>query len=524
MGRYELQPCRWRRPGVVYGRQGCVSPIVEPGPFGVMDHQCWNCQVIDHADPSARAPHRAQAGLVRHLIYHLCPLGPAWRWHLSELLPRVALFNGLRLISIAAGDGCAPADEVLALLHGHDIQTRIVANDPQLREMAGYPLLLRELSDYRGDGDVHLYGHAKGASSEATFDGVREWSRTMLTVLLDYWPAVRRELLDHACVGVFRRRMHLIGHPGCSWHYSGSWRWGRNADWFERRWDQHQYNWASTETQPGSLFGYSESACLFGEFDAGVSALYHAEAWRGWAGAARDRWLGQHAADYRAPGESMAHEGLAGSAEGAADPPQDHYMDALASVPPATLDQLYDADLRTHSDICEHLTLLYALGRECGHVTEMGTHIGHSTTAFLAARPRELTCYDLERTPAVDVLAKASEGTYFLFWQSDVLRVEIEPTDLLFIDTLHNYGQLKEELQLHSGKVRRWIVLHDTTTFGEQGETAGERGLWPAVEEFLAGGAFVLVKRFDNNNGLTVLERAGSGWGQLPLHARGVRC
>jgi hypothetical protein len=32
--------------------------------------------------------------------------------------------------------------------------------------------------------------------------------------------------------------------------------------------------------------------------------------------------------------------------------------------------------------------------------------------------------------------------------------------------------------------------------------------LWPAVEEFLAAGAFRLRQRFTNNNGLTVLERA----------------
>jgi hypothetical protein len=47
----------------------------------------------------------------------------------------------------------------------------------------------------------------------------------------------------------------------------------------------------------------------------------------------------------------------------------------------------------------------------------------------------------------------------------------------------------------------------DTTTFGEQGEAEGQRGLWPAVEKLLAEGAFRLKQRFTNNNGLTVLER-----------------
>jgi hypothetical protein len=62
-------------------------------------------------------------------------------------------------------------------------------------------------------------------------------------------------------------------------------------------------------------------------------------------------------------------------------------------------------------------------------------------------------------------------------------------------------------LRRHAARARRYIVLHDTTTFGEQGEAEGQRGLWPAVEEFLAQGGFRLKQRSTNNNGLTVLER-----------------
>ena len=82
----------------------------------------------------------------------------------------------------------------------------------------------------------------------------------------------------------------------------------------------------------------------------------------------------------------------------------------------------------------------------------------------------------------------------------------------MFIDTLHDYEQLREELRLHAGKARRYVVLHDTTTFGERGETPGHRGLWPAVEEFLALGAVPPQRppRCENNHGLTVLEAVGA--------------
>lgn len=519
MSRFQLEPCRWRRPGVVAGREGCDSPIVNAGPFGVMSHQCLMCRVIDHRDPNARAEQIREAGDVRHLLYHLCPLGPAWRWHLDELAPRLGLFNGVRIMSVASGPGCAPPDEVAARLAGLDVEQIVIRNDPSLREMAGYPLLLRRLSPYRGRADVHLYGHAKGAASEAQFDGVREWSHTMLSVLLDYWPAVRRALTGHACVGVFRRRMHLIGHPGCAWHYSGSWRWARNMDWFAGRWDAHDYNWASTETQPGSLFGYSEVACLFGEFEAGDSALYHASAWQGWAGQARDRWCARHAADhwpaaraaeYDFGSHNAAFQLHTGRGEVAVDATDDAYAALTASGQTPSIELLYQAACRGPSDICEHLPTMASLAKQCQHITEFGTHVGHSTTAWLIARPAVLVCYDVARRPEVDVLAKASDGTYFLFWQQDVLTADIAETDLLFIDTLHDYEQLAAELARHAAKVRKYIVLHDTTTFGVEGETPGHRGLWPAVEELLAQGEFRLLARHFNNNGLTVLQRVAA--------------
>jgi hypothetical protein len=107
----------------------------------------------------------------------------------------------------------------------------------------------------------------------------------------------------------------------------------------------------------------------------------------------------------------------------------------------------------------------------------------------------------------VDVLRALAGRTEFVFHEADVRAVTIADTELLFIDTWHVYEQLRTELRLRAGKVRRYIVLHDTTTFGERGETEGRRGLWPAVEEFLTEGTFRLKQCGENNHGLTVLER-----------------
>jgi GT2 family glycosyltransferase/Tfp pilus assembly protein PilF len=182
------------------------------------------------------------------------------------------------------------------------------------------------------------------------------------------------------------------------------------------------------------------------------------------------------------------------------------------SVDKATENQLmlaglYRAACATPSDIHEHCPVLYELAKGCEHITEFGTRTGVSTTAFLFAQPRKLICYDRQKLPQVDLLGSVAGQTEFVFVQGDVLRVDIEETDLLFIDTWHVYEQLREELRRHGRRTRKYLVLHDTTTYGEVGEAPGHQGLWPAIEEFLAEGHFVLRQRLQNNNGLTVLER-----------------
>jgi hypothetical protein len=177
------------------------------------------------------------------------------------------------------------------------------------------------------------------------------------------------------------------------------------------------------------------------------------------------------------------------------------------------LQGLYYQALSAPSDIREHLDTLYQLARGCNHVTEMGTRRGVSTRAFLYAQPEVLVCYDQVRLPEVQMLeaaAGAAGRPRFLFVQADVRQVEIEPTDLLFIDTWHVYAQMQQELAFHGNKARKYLVFHDTMRFGEQGETPGHRGIWPAIEEFLWDNHHWSVSpRLTRNDDLTILSRHG---------------
>lgn len=165
------------------------------------------------------------------------------------------------------------------------------------------------------------------------------------------------------------------------------------------------------------------------------------------------------------------------------------------------------------SDINEHLKTLKQYASECEHVTEMGVRWIVSTWAFLAGQPKHLQSYDIAHPKAwggnlEEVQAAAMEaGIDFEFHQENVLESNIEETDLLFIDTLHRFSQLSQELKLHAEKARKYVILHDTKTFGLTGDDGGE-GLKKAINEFLDENVQWKIKEeFTNNNGLTVLSR-----------------
>jgi hypothetical protein len=189
------------------------------------------------------------------------------------------------------------------------------------------------------------------------------------------------------------------------------------------------------------------------------------------------------------------------------------------------LEEIVNTIWRTPSDINEHIPTLIEYASECEHITEMGVRAITSTWAFLGAAPKKLISYDIENPSKwgaditmVENVAK-QYGLDYEFRKQNVLKIDIEETDLLFLDTWHAYNQLKAELELHSSKAKKYIIMHDTTSYefrdepltsenAWEGELDFGRGLWAAIQEFLdSTDEWVLHKRYTNNNGLTILKR-----------------
>ena len=144
--------------------------------------------------------------------------------------------------------------------------------------------------------------------------------------------------------------------------------------------------------------------------------------------------------------------------------------------------------------IAKYMYILREYASKCNHITELGINQCNSTWAFLVTKPTNLVSIDIDlhNRPTKRLLSYYGTNIWlknaerlakekninFQAIEADTSKIEIDPTDLLFIDTEHTYECLSTELKLHAQSVRKYIILHDITLFAHQ--------LVPAVNEFLA--------------------------------------
>ena len=168
------------------------------------------------------------------------------------------------------------------------------------------------------------------------------------------------------------------------------------------------------------------------------------------------------------------------------------------------IEERYQQLCKIPSDINEHLPTLKKYALLSDVIIELGVRGMVSTWALLAGLPKEMVSIDIVHpsehkgnVQEAGELAK-NEGIVWRFHQASSLKIELDRHDLLFIDTIHDYEQLSQELKLHSPHTTKYIIMHDTVM----------PEMRRAINEFLIGNNDWKVKeQFVNNNGLTILQR-----------------
>jgi len=172
------------------------------------------------------------------------------------------------------------------------------------------------------------------------------------------------------------------------------------------------------------------------------------------------------------------------------------------------LQQIYD--LRSVSgNVSQHMPTFRKYAKQCEHITEFGFGGGWAASGFLIEKPKKYVTYDIALQGVHnDYREMVKPDTEFVAIQADTAEIEIESTDLLFIDSMHTYEHMKKELNKHAYKVKKWIIMHDTTTYGAGGQDGKRPGLVQAIEEFLVDNPrWELLEKFEYCHGLTVLGR-----------------
>lgn len=189
----------------------------------------------------------------------------------------------------------------------------------------------------------------------------------------------------------------------------------------------------------------------------------------------------------------------------------------------AALEARYRADCAGGTAIAAHLPRLRALAEGCQIAVEFGVKRGASAVALLLGAEWVISV-DLVETPE----ARALERLTDVHWEyriADSRTTPIPSCDLLFLDSLHTYAQVRDELAAHARYVKHWLVFHDVTTFGEVaalGETGRQawtyqpgqsvpdscRGIRPAIDELMIQDpSWCIAARYTDSHGLLVLER-----------------
>jgi hypothetical protein len=172
-----------------------------------------------------------------------------------------------------------------------------------------------------------------------------------------------------------------------------------------------------------------------------------------------------------------------------------------------TIEDCFDRVAETPRDLNEHMTELRRLASMCDFVTDVSIR-KESLIAFLASEAKQVTTYCPEISdPWVKHALSLSPGKKVVHnFPSGV--GSIEPTDMLFLNTIHTFQRLSAELLAYAPNVRRFIVIHNSTVFRDIGEDGKPPGLLEAIRLYCrAHPEWGVVSHTDDQHGLTVLSR-----------------
>jgi len=160
---------------------------------------------------------------------------------------------------------------------------------------------------------------------------------------------------------------------------------------------------------------------------------------------------------------------------------------------------------------CSHHDLIKEFSEGCTSYKELGTHQGASAAAALLAGFKEVHFIDhtLEKynwqKHLFEKYCEENEVDLNVYECSSIDPKCAVETDILMIDSLHEWRWTVQELQLHAPLTKKHIILHDTTTVNKR-----PSDIWPGLQMWChaSNGMWYINRRNLENVGSTIISRA----------------
>lgn len=141
----------------------------------------------------------------------------------------------------------------------------------------------------------------------------------------------------------------------------------------------------------------------------------------------------------------------------------------------------------------------------CNSYTELGVNQGATLAVAVLENIKTIRAYDIALKPYN--FAKDLFNTYandhnidLKVFETDTLKCNIDPVDVLYIDTRHLYNHLKQELQLHGDKAMKYIIFHDTFAQSELKkailEFVNQHSDWSVITDCKVSVGFMTIKKY----------------------------
>lgn len=172
------------------------------------------------------------------------------------------------------------------------------------------------------------------------------------------------------------------------------------------------------------------------------------------------------------------------------------FFDQISNV------KYYSNDQLTYN----YTNTISTLFKKCKSFTEFGVQQGQIIAWALLCKVPKIRGYDISiseyeyMSDSFNEYAKQYNIDY-KFTQADTATCPvIESTDMLHIDSMHNYTHAIKELSKHGNQVQKYILMHDTVAVPGLLKAATEfveknKKCWKLQETYNAGVGYTLLER-----------------------------